>query len=289
MEMNQVRYFLAVCETKNFTRAAGRCRVSQPALTTSIKKLEDELGGALFFRDRAGVTLTALGRSLYPRFQRLSAESASIGVVADNHRRLKQVPLRLGVLATIGPARVARYLEAFRGRAPGVELELHVGRQDELLAKLEELDLDVVMTNVGDVAPDWAVVGALYEESYTVLLPPGHALGGRVSIRLADLAGQPYVDRLACEMRETVAAACAAKRFELYATHRTEREEWVQAFVQAGLGFAFLPEFSVLPGETVARPLIEPTLRRTISAVRNADRPLAAAAKLFWSQLVGKS
>src|SRR5882757_1075250 len=238
MEMSQIRYFLAVCETRNFTRAAGRCRVSQPALTTSIKRLEGELGEALFFRDRAGVTLTALGRTLYPRFQRLAAESASIGVVAANHRRLKQVPLRLGALATIGPARVAAYLSGFRGEAPEVELELHTGRHDELIGKLEELELDILITNAGEVTPEWAVVRKLYEESYTVLLPPGHPLAALRSVTLHDLIGQPYVDRLACEMREQVSAACAARRCELYATHRTEREDWVQALVQAGLGFA---------------------------------------------------
>lgn len=287
MEMNQVRYFLAVCETRNFTRAAKRCHVSQPALTTSIKKLEDEMGAELFHRDRGAVSLTALGQQLFPRFQRLSQESASIGVVAENHRRLKQVPLRVGALSTVAPARVARYLAGFRGRAPGVELELHVGRHDELLARLEEFELDQVITNMGSVSPDWSVAGELYEESYVVLLPPQHPLAERPVVRLADLAGQPYVDRLACEMREQVTAACAARRLELYATHRTEREEWVQALVQAGMGFAFMPEFSVVPGETIARPLVEPRVTRTISLVRNADRPAVPAAKLFWREVVG--
>ncbi len=288
MEMHQVRYFLAVCETKNFTRAAGRCRVSQPALTTSIKKLEDELGEPLFHRDRGGATLTALGRLLYPRFHRLAAETASIGVVADNHKRLKQVPLRLGVLGTIGPAHVAGYLAAFRGRAPGVELELHIGHHPELLDKLEELALDLLVTNIGDAAPDWCVVSPLYEERYIVLLPPGHRLGHLREVRLADLAGEPYVDRLACEMREQVGAACASRRLELYATHRTDREEWVQSLVQAGLGFAFLPEHSVLQGETIARPLVEPSLSRRVSLVRNAERSAVPAAKLFWNHLLGK-
>ena len=289
MEMHQVRYFLAVCETKNFTRAAGRCRVSQPALTTSIKKLEEELGEALFHRDRAGATLTSLGRQLYPRFQRMAAESASIGVVADNHRRLKQVPLRLGVLATVGPARVAHYLAGFRGRAPGVELELHIGRHDELVGKLEELELDVLISNTSDVAPEWAVVVPLYTERYAVLLPPGHRLGARASVKLSDLVDEPYVDRLACEMREQVAAACASHRFDLYASHRTEREEWVQSLVQAGLGFAFMPEYSILPGETITRPLIEPALARTISMLRNSERAPTPAAKLFWQSLLGKA
>ncbi|MEA2695858.1 MAG: hypothetical protein QOI66_129 [Myxococcales bacterium] len=288
MEMHQVRYFLAVCETKSFTRAAGRCRVSQPALTTSIKKLEDEMGAPLFHRDRGGATLTALGQQLYPRFSRLASETASIGVVAENFRRLKQVPLRLGVLTTIGPARVGRYLMNFRRGAPGVELELHIGRHDELISKLEEQELDLLFSNVGGVAPDWSVVAPLYDESYAVVLPPGHRLGAASTVRLADLAGEPYVDRLACEMREQVSAACASRRVELYATHRAEREEWVQSLVLAGLGFAFMPEYSIWPGETIVRPLVDPALRRKVSLLRSADRPLSPAAKLFWNSVIGK-
>src|SRR5712671_686426 len=161
MEMNQVRYFLAVCESRNFTRAARRCHVSQPAMTTSIRKLEDELGAPLFNRDRGAISLTALGHQLYPRFQRLALESASIGVTADNHRRLKQVPLRIGVLATIGPTAVAGYLAAFRQRAPGVELELHVGPHHDLIGRLEEFEIDVLITNAAGLTPEWAVAAAL--------------------------------------------------------------------------------------------------------------------------------
>jgi DNA-binding transcriptional LysR family regulator len=288
VELNQVRYFLAACETRNFTRAARRCHVSQPALTTSIKKLEDELGAALFNRDRGALSLTALGQQLQPRFQRLATESRSINLAADNFRRLKQVPLRIGVLATIGPAALAGYLAAFRGRAPGVELELHVGAHHELMRRLEEFEIDVLLSNALGAAPEWAVVVPLYEERYVVLLPPGHPLRTRAGVRLDELSGEPYVDRLACELRDQVSAVCSARRVELYATHRTEREEWVQALVQAGLGFAFVPERSVVPGEAAARPLVEPELTRTVSLLRNADRPASPPAKMFWNQLIGK-
>ena len=75
MEMNQIRYFLAVCEYQNFTHAAGASNVSQPSLTTSIKKLEEELDGALFIRDRAGCRLTPLGKLMYPRLHKMSTEA----------------------------------------------------------------------------------------------------------------------------------------------------------------------------------------------------------------------
>ena len=83
MEMNQIRYFLAVCEHRNFTHAASASNVSQPSLTVAIKKLEDELGGNLFIRDRAGCRMTALGKLLHPRLEKVHMETREAKAEAD--------------------------------------------------------------------------------------------------------------------------------------------------------------------------------------------------------------
>ena len=289
MEIHQVRYFLAVIETRSFTRAAERCAVSQPALTAAIKKLEEELGGPLILRERGGAKLTALGQHVLPRFQRLHDETQAVQVIADNHRRLKQVPLRVGILCTIGPARLAGSLAAFRAEAPGVELEIAVAMQGEILRRLEEAEVDVIVSNLGDAVPDWCVVAPLYDERYVVVLPPGHRLAAREGLRLEDLDGEPYLDRLACELREKVAGAYAARGMELYAAYRTDREDWVQSLVQAGLGFAFMPEHSVLIGEASLRPLVDPAIGRTITLVRSGDRTPTPALQLFWDTLLARA
>jgi DNA-binding transcriptional LysR family regulator len=129
------------------------------------------------------------------------------------------------------------------------------------------------------------VVAPLYDERYVVVLPPGHRLAGREGLRLQDLDGEPYLDRLACEMREKVAGACAARGMELYAAYRTDREDWVQSLVQAGLGFAFMPEHSVLVPSATLCPLVDPALQRTIALVRSGDRTPSPAAQLFWDTL----
>ena len=159
------------------------------------------------------------------------------------------------------------------------------------IAALVTQSLELLKLYDATVPRELVLIGKqfLYVERYMVLLPPGHRLGARAGVKLTDRVDEPYVDRLACEMREQVAAACASRRFQLYAAHRTEREEWVQSLVQAGLGFAFMPEHSILPGETITRPLTEPALARTISMLRNADRPPTSAAKLFWQNLLGKA
>jgi DNA-binding transcriptional LysR family regulator len=97
-----------------------------------------------------------------------------------------------------------------------------------------------------------------------VILPAEHRLAAANGIKLADLAGESYVDRLACEMREMVMAVCEQRSIELYARFRSEREDWIQAMVLARIGFAFMPEYSVtLPG-LLTRPLIEPEVRRDV-------------------------
>jgi DNA-binding transcriptional LysR family regulator len=289
MEMHQVRYFLAVVELRSFTRAAERCHVSQPTLTAAIKKLEDELGGPLLLRERGGAKLTELGRLVLPRCQSIEAEAKRVALLAENHQHLRQVPFRLGVLETLGPARLAPYLASFRSAAPGVELEMQIAGAEAVLRQLEDAEVDVVLTNLVDEAPGYCVVVPLYRERYVVLLPPGHRLAESAAVRLADLADEPYIDRLACEMREKVARLCAAREAPFYATYRAAREEWVQSLVAAGVGFALMPEHSVLLGEAVKRPLIEPALERTVVMARSADRPLAPAAQAFWRAMVERA
>ncbi|MFK7740112.1 MAG: LysR family transcriptional regulator [Planctomycetota bacterium] len=285
MELQQVRYFLAVCDTKNFTRAAERCYVSQPALTSAIKKLEQELCGPLFVRERAGAKLTTLGHSVRPRFEEMIEQIGRVEDIARDHRLLKRVPLRLGILETLGPNRVAVQLEQFRSQAPEVEFELEMAPRAELLARLEEAELDVVLANADGSEPAWATVQDLYEEPYVVVLPPNHRLAARESIALADLSGERYIDRLGCELREQLNQVCEQQNVQLYAAYRTNREAWIECLVRAGLGFAFLPEHSVSSADTTKRPLVAPTVSRRVALMRFADRPMEPAGDAFWATM----
>ncbi len=125
-----------------------------------------------------------------------------------------------------------------------------------------------------------------------MVLPNGHRLSELNAIRLPDLSGESYVDRLACEMREMVMGVCRETNVELYARFRSEREDWVQAMVLAGIGFAFMPEFAVTLPELTRRPLIDPSVSREISLITVPGRPhspataaLVRAARSFdWSR-----
>ena len=285
MEFHQVRYFLAVAEGGSFTRAAKACGVSQPALTAAIKRLEGEFEGELFTRGRGGAKLTPLGEMMLPRMQRIAREQQAVDEVARNFRTLESASLRIGVLATVGPARIAPLVHAFNVRAPGVELELTLRDASELLARVADGDLDLAVGSASTALPPWAVARRLYDERYVVLLPPEHPLLRSESLTLSDLHQQPYLDRLSCERREELLDVCNARGVELTPVFRSSMEAWVESLVDAGMGFSLLPEFSVGVRGDRCRPLTDPELVRTICAIRSADRAMTPAMELFWSLL----
>lgn len=281
MELRQIRYFLEICEQGSFSRAADRCGVTQPALTMAMKALERELGGAVFHREGRRLVLSELGQMVCPHLQRLAGEQDNALLVAQNYKLLKQAPLRVGILPTIGPARIGRFLAVFRDQHPGVELAVSEGSVETLAKRLSSADLDVAVANAAGGFGDEFRAEQLYNERYVVIFPPGHRFAQLDAVRLADLDGEDYVDRLACEMREMVMKVLGERKVELYAKFRSEREDWVQTMVLSGLGFAFMPEHSVTVGGLLSRALIEPAVARDVQAFEVRGRERAPAAALF--------
>jgi len=281
MELRQIRYFLSICEHNGFSRAAEACGVTQPALTKAIKSLEDEVGGAIFHREGRRLVLSELGQMVRPHLQRLAGEQDAALTVAKNFKLLKQAPLRVGILPTIGPARIGRFLGVFRDDNPGVELAVSEGSTNTLAKQLERAELDVALANGIGGFGDPFRAEQLYNERYVVIFPPGHRFEKLDAVRLADLDGEDYVDRLACEMREMVMGVLGERSIQLYAKFRSEREDWVQTMVLSGLGFAFMPEYSVTVGGLLSRPLIEPAVSRDVQAFEMRGRRRSPATALF--------
>ncbi|MGN6099645.1 MAG: LysR family transcriptional regulator [Devosia sp.] len=288
MEMFQVRYVLAVARELNFTRAARSCNVSQPALTKAVKGLEQELGAPLFHREGKQVLVSDFGRSLLPHLQQIIAGAEATHLLADNFRLLNSVPVRLGVMVTVGPVRLSRFLARFQTEYPGVEVAVTEAPLGTLRDLLQRAEIDLAILNAPEDLRVEFTVHELYRERYVVIFPPEHRLAALGAVRLADLADEPYVDRLSCEMREMVMEVCRQKEINLYARFRSEREDWVQSMVLARIGFAFMPECSVTIPELLRRPLVEPEVVRTISLVSAPGRPyspatgaLVAAARQF--------
>lgn len=277
MELFQIRYVLAAAETLNFTRAAERCHVSQPALTKAVKGLEEELGSPIFSREGKRIRLSDFGRSILPTLRQMNDQAERAKIIAQDFRLLHKVPVRLGVLATIGSVRMARYLASFQASYEGVEVEVTEAPVGELLNRLDEGKLDLAIVNPCDGIPESFHCHPLYSEKYVAVLPPDHRLADRNMVRLKDLSGEPFVDRLSCEMREMFQAVCRDHEVQLYARFRSEREDWVQAMVLARIGVAVMPEYSVTVPDLLQRPIIDPAISRTLALVSVPGRQFSPA------------
>ena len=163
MEMYQVRYFLALCQTLNFTRAAEQCNVAQPSLTRAIKKLEGELGAPLFRRERNLTHCTELGHMMRPHLQRIMEASELAATQAHDFSSMDIAPLSLGVMCTIGPSRLIGFISKLRKELPGLELRLHDASGSQLIDDMMAGELDVAIIGMPNM-PERFNTRSLYKE-----------------------------------------------------------------------------------------------------------------------------
>jgi DNA-binding transcriptional LysR family regulator len=273
MELYQIRYFVAVCQTLSFARAAERCGISSPSLTRAVQKLEQELGGLLIRRERRLTHLTELGQLVRPKLEKVLANAERTKTAAHQFLNVEEKPLRLGLMPSVGPLRLVPFLARFGAQHPEIELALVEGDA----ARLEELllgeGLDVALA--GRLGPaNWRLRHCrLYRESVVVVFPAGHPFERREAVRLIDLKGENFLLRANCEKCPLVLESCSKQGFQPKIVYRSEREDWVQMLVAAGLGVTLMPENMHLGHGTLARPLIQPELFRDVSLVTVAGRP----------------
>jgi LysR family hydrogen peroxide-inducible transcriptional activator len=285
MQMNQIRYFLAMCETLNFTRAAEKCNVSQPALTRSIQALEAEFGGFLFRRERGSTHLTDLGRLMRPPLEAIYHQSQLARTTARSFLRLENAPLRLGVMCTIGPARFLSFVNHFHMEHPGVELTIIEGTVTRLSEHLMRGSLDVALMAQPKPFDERFQARPLYREPFVVAIPRGHQFESLAAVKISDIGHESYLSRINCEYQDYFDYLCSMYEVDVVEAHRSERDDWIQAMVIAGLGISFMPEYSAtLPG-LVVRKLTDPTVERVVQLLTVRGRPLSAPTKALVSSV----
>jgi DNA-binding transcriptional LysR family regulator len=281
MEMHQIRYFLAVCETLNFTRAAEMCHVSQPALTRAIQKLEEELGGLLLRREHTLTHLTDFGRLIRPHLERLMADAEAAKTTAKQFLKLEGAPIQLGVMCTVGPARFMSFLAEFRLAHPGCELTLVEGTPGRLAELLLDGRLDLAVMAQPEAFDERLDVRPLYAERFCVAFPAGHRFRERNAVRIEDVRGETYLRRINCEYRDRLSEQCRERGFSVEVGFQSEREDWIQMMVAAGFGVCFLPEFSpTIPGVRT-QPVSDPEVVREVSLVSMSGRRFSPAVLAF--------
>lgn len=280
MELHQVRYFLALSETRNFTRAAERCHVSQPSLTRAIQALEAEFGEPLFHRERQRTHLTDFGRTVQPYLEEVWRQAEAARSRAKSFALLDSVELRVGLMCTLGPSRLMRLIEPFRAGNPGLTVSLCDATGASLDAQLESGALDVAIFALPEIG-DGRHALPLFTERFVIAVGPGHPFEQLAGVTMADLHRENYLQRTNCEFGAVFHRLLAERCIEPLCLYRSEREDWIQAMAHAGLGFAVVPEYAITAPGLSLRPLVEPELSRTVSLVTMRGRPHAPAVGAF--------
>ncbi|MFH8567357.1 LysR family transcriptional regulator [Streptomyces sp. NPDC017993] len=280
MELQQMRYVVAVAETGGFTRAAERCHVVQSALSHQIARLEKELGARLFHRTSRSVRLTAAGEVFVPvaRQALQAADRARAEVEATTGEVRGR--LAVGAISTVAAVDLARELGAFRARCPQVRVSLRMDMSDDLIEQVRQGGLDVAFVGL---VPGAHTVGVREKElargELVAVVPPGHPLARQEWTRLTRLAEETFVDF-------TAGSAARRQRDEAFRAAGLTSEvafevttvEFLAKLVRAGLGVGMVPEAiaSELPGLHILR--VRPAPERSERVVWSGLGPSPSAA-----------
>ncbi|RWR08000.1 LysR substrate-binding domain-containing protein [Paenirhodobacter populi] len=241
MTLRELQYLVALARQKNFRRAAEICNVSQPTLSTQIRKLEEELGLVLVERGTREALLTAAGEEIVARAQRILNEAQDIHAIAERHRSPEAGRLRLGVFPTLGPYLLPSLVPKIAARFPKLELQLIEEKSDQLLQKLAvgQLDAALLALPVGD---DTLEVTPLFDEPFLLAVPPGHPLTLRPNVCLEDMNGQKLMllEDGHC-LRDQAISLCRRWGAGETSGFRATSLETLRQMVAAGMGITLMP------------------------------------------------
>ncbi len=273
--MQQLKYFVAVAETRHFTQAAEQAGVTQPSLSKQIHVLETELGAPLFTRSRGNIMLTPAGEALLPRARRILADVETARLEVQELIGVRRGRLRLGATPSLCTSLVAPVLRRYQEGYPGVRLMLEEGGSQDLVGKLARGGLDLALIVLPEHGTDPALRAepilreSLVVASSTTLPAPTEA----GTLRLSELDGQPLVMfRPGYDLRDATLEACRRAGFTPTFAIEGGEMDAVLGFVEAGLGVALVPSL-VLSGRTRLRstPLAPPGVQRTIALAHRRD------------------
>jgi len=259
MDLRELRYFAAVFDERNLTRAAARCFVSQPSVSLAIANLETELGTALFIRHKKGMMPTDAAERFQPIARRIIGE-------ADAARRLfrEQAPrhvMKLGLMRTLDPAQVIALLKPLTARS---DVSLHI------VGVSEQADARIVSRSLVG-SHDYFL--PLWTERYVAALPPSHPLTLKERLRLADLKGVAMIDRCHCEQSDLFGKPALQREVAAI----VETEDWALALVAAGVGVAIVPEGAARNRTDVIVREIELSVKRQVGLAY----PVAGASEVL--------
>jgi LysR family hydrogen peroxide-inducible transcriptional activator len=245
MNLRDLKYLVALADHRHFGKAADASFVSQPRLSTQIKKLEDELGVALVERAPRKVMLTPVGREVVERARQIIAEVEQMGEVARRSRDPEAGTVRLGLFPTLGPYLLPHVVPRIRKRFPQLELLLVEEKSDVLLQRLREGRLDATLLAL-PVHDEQLHAEFLFEEPFVLAAPHGHELATRTSLRVDELSDETLLllEDGHC-LRDQALDVCRLSGAQEKSGFRATSLETLRQMVAAGVGVTLLPAFSV--------------------------------------------
>jgi LysR family transcriptional regulator, hydrogen peroxide-inducible genes activator len=284
LKLKDLRYLVAVADTRHFGRAAAKCFVSQPTLSAQLRKLELYLGVQLIERRPRRVTLTAAGEEISERARTMLESADAIVGLAQTRRDPLAGQLRLALLPTIGPYLLPLVALKIRKALPRLELMLYEYQTEPMLERLHNGDIDVGILAL-PVHVEGLAMRALYQEAFVAALPAGHPLAARSQIRVADLKAETLLllEDGHC-LRDQALAVCSRSGVQEKQDFRATSIETLRQMVATGAGVTLLPALAVHGAYGAAkgmavRPFARPVPSRNVGAVwRNSSARTAVIA-----------
>jgi len=244
LKLKDLRYLVALADTRHFGQAAARCFVSQPTLSAQVKKLEDYLGVQLVERHPRRIALTDAGTQVVARARRIIEASDEIVALTQLRRDPLAGRLRMALLPTIGPYLLPLVAARIRKKLPRVELLLYEYQTGPMLDHLQAGDIDMGILAL-PVPADGLVERHLFDEPFVVAVPERHALSGRRQIKSADLDGETLLllEDGHC-LRDQALEVCSHSNMQEKQDFRATSLETLRQMVASGSGITLLPQLA---------------------------------------------
>ncbi len=246
MNIQRIRYFIAVQKERSFSRAAERCYISQPSLSNQIKKLEDEVGGILFHRAHTGVELSDLGKAFFPHAQAIMTEVEAAQEFYARSSDTLHRPVRIGAIPTIAPYLLPQLIAFIKQHHPQAEFAITENTTEVQLQALENREVDFVLLSPPTKMDERLSHIKLFDDELLVTLPNGHSLNANDVIPLSALQKEPLVllEDAHCLSKQSK-SYCQTTGLNVNITIRSAQIETLLAMVEQGMGFTFTPRMAI--------------------------------------------
>jgi len=283
LSSRDLKAVIALVEERNFTRAARRVHLSQPAFSALIQAVEEGLGARLFDRTTRNVVLTPEGRVFEESARRMLVDFESVVANFRDHAQKRKGRVAVAALPSLAAGWLPDVLAAFHARHPGIELALFDTLSETCLALLRNRQVDFAMASTGARSDDLEAL-PLCQDSFHLVCRRGHPLASQEAVRMKDLAGYPFVQMSRnTSVRQRLEAALQPNQLE--SVLEVEHLATVTGLVRSGIGISLVPALTLFhfhhPDITI-RPLEGKGITREIFAVRRRHEQLSLAAQALW-------